>query len=76
MKETFINFLKEHNAYENFINNLESRNTYSSIDHLCRVESPIDWIDSPFIWKDTPQGKGYWKSIVTLWWDIVYDSMI
>lgn len=54
MKERFIQLLKANNAYENFINNLEREKTYSSIDHLCRVESAPDWIDSPFTWKDTP----------------------
>ena len=76
MKEKFIQLLKANNAYENFINNLERENNYSSIDHLCRVESAPDWIDSSFTWKNTPQGKEYWESIANLWWDIVCDAML
>lgn len=67
MKENFINFLKEHDAYEKFIKNLKSADIYSSFDALCRVESFLDWISCSFDWEYSPEEFHFWHNLDNLW---------
>lgn len=73
MEETFINFLKEHNAYEKFIKNFESDSEYSCLDELFNDNYHSEWIYSAFLWEDTPEEPDYWADLDSLWYDIAKD---
>lgn len=75
MKETFIEFLKKHNAYENFINNLLAEESWE-LDELYETLPARKWLNCAFEWFDTSEGYNYWDALDSLWWDIVYDAMI
>ena len=66
MKESFIGFLKEHDAYERFVKNLEGCG-YNSLDDLCTKEPPCCWVSIAFIWDQTPEGRDYWDSLDAIW---------
>ena len=70
MEQIFIEFLKEHEAYENFIRNLESDREYSCLDELFNYTYCDQWIWLAFIWGDTPEGHDYWAGLDYLWIDI------
>ena len=67
MEQIFIEFLKEHEAYENFIRNLESDPEYSCLDELFNTIYYSEWISLAFIWKDTPEGHDYWADLDFIW---------
>lgn len=69
MEETFINFLKISKAYDEFINNLEVQEEFSSLEELCNNSEPCDWIDDAFWWQDTPEGYEYWEYLDNLWYN-------
>lgn len=75
MKEKFINFLKEHDAYEKFIKNLESAEIYPSFDVFCRVEGFLDWTSTAFNWDSTPEGYRFWFELDDLWVGDNFDIM-
>ena len=50
-------FLYKRGALDAFVSNLNSQNTYKTVyPHL-----------DGFDWKDTPEGKEYWKTLNDLW---------
>ena len=71
MEETFINFLKRFNAYDEFINNLTVQEEFSSLDQLFHNSETCDWIDDAFWWDKTPEGYEYWESLDNLWYNTV-----
>ena len=73
MEETFINFLKILKAYDEFINNLEVQEEFSSLEQLFNNSNVYDWINDAFWWDKTPEGYEYWESLDNFWYDILND---
>lgn len=67
MKQEFINFLKEHNAYERFLTNLINHGVYDSLDDLCESMPASSWVIAPFDINNTPEDFLYWEQLDTLW---------
>ena len=65
MKEKFIQFLKDNNAYDAFIKNLLNIG-YCKINSLFTI-NPTYWISSAFFWNKTSEGHDYWKRIEQAW---------
>lgn len=70
----FKEFLIEHGALENFIENMaKSENTsfftkYWNIIETYFIDTKkIYWGVSSFCWESSPQGKSYWKKLHDLW---------
>lgn len=73
MKEQFINFLKENEAYENFIRNLELDSEYSCLDEFFNDNYHRQWIGAAFTWEDIPEGADYWADLDFIWYNSVKD---
>lgn len=73
MKDKFIEFLKEHNAYEKFVNNLKAI-CNTTIDELCTDDCFTEWIGVAFDWSLTPEGKHYWQNLDNLYCEKVLAS--
>lgn len=71
MINTFIEFLKDNNLYDMYMSNMPKSDieTYGDIESILdsRISNPEDYIISPFIWRDTPQGREFWFNIDNLW---------
>ena len=79
--EEFVFFLKSHNVYDYFINNLkkEKKRTYPEffgrhwfgIDtfcaDICKMVSRDNYINYAFVWGSTQQGCHSWSVISKLW---------
>ena len=80
IKQQFIKFLKQNNAYEQFLNNfkihrIKNKELINSnkitpkeffINTFCG-----DFFAYAFFWKDTPQGFSYWGRLDNEWRHIV-----
>ena len=75
VKQLFIHFLKDNNAYEEFIYNFNSKNGISYRSHFnfsqptkyfpCSLRK--DFIYNAFAWIDTTQGFDYWCRLSYNW---------
>lgn len=65
----FLNFLNEHKALENFMNNIKRD---SNMTLYLMPSYYYDIIDLSFTWSNTPQGHDYWKKINKKWRDRAY----
>ena len=66
MKEIFIKFLKDNNAYDAFVKNLLIHG-FTTIDNLITTTNPDLWISSAFFWTETAEEHDYWYSIDQAW---------
>ena len=68
MKEKFIQFLKDNNAYGAFIKNCIIYGS-TTIDSIIKnwTDNPEKWISMTFIWVDTSEGYAYWRGIDQAW---------
>ena len=57
MANKLTSFLKEHGAYDNFVENIGG-----SI-HIENLEDSRSAISKAFIWGCTPQGDSYWREL-------------
>ena len=63
MTHKFRNFLKENNAYENYIrnNNGESENPFTYFDN--------------FLWSSSAEGYDYWSELDNKWFDLIDEKI-
>jgi hypothetical protein len=69
IRDIFINFLKENNAYEKFDVNLKRKN--KNIWTLFHKEYPMDYIGRGFDWDPTQEGSKYWRDLHYKWSEIL-----
>jgi len=71
MKNKFIEFLKENEAYEKFKTNLkEDRINIESKQATLKTvfeEHPLNYIEVGFVWHKTQEGYNFWHSLNKLW---------
>lgn len=74
-KQLFIRFLKQNNAYEQYVINFNSiegyeyrryLNLYSSNDFF-KHENMLHFTGYPFVWNKTKEGWLYWEIIDEKW---------
>jgi hypothetical protein len=68
----FISFLKEQNALEEYIFNLEDQKEETLLYRILH-HTHDNYINS-FLWSLTEQGRDYWCKIDNLWHDIIYNE--
>ena len=60
--------------FENNFREQRPNSSASILEFLYRLGSDPDMIDSAFVWCDTPEGYGYWKTISDLWKEFVIEK--
>lgn len=65
----FISFLKEQNALEEYISNLDYQKNETLLYRILHHKHD-NYIDS-FLWTHTEQGRGYWSALDAMWCDII-----
>lgn len=70
----FISFLKEHNALEEYIFNLNEQLNETLLSRILHHRHD-SYIDS-FLWSQTKQGRAYWSSLDNMWCDIIVNEAI
>jgi hypothetical protein len=70
--QDFINFLKNKNIYEKFINNLLSFNNQQKKENwkqckFCKDVDKFFYILSSFYWHETEEGSDFWEDINNKW---------
>lgn len=70
----FISFLKEQNALEEYIFNLEDQKNETLLYRILHHKHDF-YIDS-FFWSATKQGRGYWCELDAMWRDIIENEAI
>lgn len=74
-KGYFFRFLKENNAYEQYIMNFNTKlgKEYRKINGFHSTKKFFEDVGSKyfitygFIWRNTPQGYGYWDNLNCKW---------
>ena len=67
-KKLFIHFLKQNNAYEQFMFNLNSRKGYFfTPKKFFNYTFDEDFVSNAFNWDDSLQGYGYWDELEDKW---------
>ena len=78
IKQQFIRFLKENNAYEPFLTNFEKReekrNKVCPKRQYLKKMEPEDFIDRAFDWKNTKEGWKYWFNL-SIEWQRIFDKI-
>lgn len=70
MEKLFVNFLKEHGAYEQYIAN-------AMTDHEETIAGIMDrniaehWIDCAFYWENSQEGFDYWNVLDEEWQEVI-----
>lgn len=73
MKDKFIEFLKENNAYDAFCNSfikvrgIKAEQIEWRIGYFVEVLDPQGLIESAFLWHLTKEGKGFWERLNDKW---------
>ena len=73
-KQQFIRFLKDNNAYGQYILNFnkreESRNKAYPKSQFFSKSEPFNFMNKAFTWCNTIEGWGYWNTLSRKW--IIY----
>ena len=78
-KQHFLQFLKENNAYEEFMFNFESKEGRfyrANRGLLCPTEKYFtscysrSYLRDAFLWNDTSQKHDYWSSLNKKWFEL------
>lgn len=64
MTKDFIKFLKENDAYDNFIAEIEKD---KDAKKRMIIGNPMYYITNAFVWAHTPQGSDYWTALSDKW---------
>lgn len=72
-KQEFFNFLLEHNAYEEYMEEFERNNNIAFDLYFLPTEYNI-YIDGAFVWSDTNWGHDTWCNI-NFDWEKHYESL-
>ena len=68
MKEKFIQFLVENDAYEQYMQNFLNFGRSKPFDEWFeQLENKMDGICSCFMWQDTPEGHEFWENLNRKW---------
>lgn len=73
IKQHFIRFLKNHNAYGQYIHHIHDpkwRNPNyqtSALVNLIKGNSPVDWLEDAFRWESTFEGDAFWRTLDCEW---------
>lgn len=62
--KTFKEFLIKHNILDQYIKNVDTKRVKRFVNYGI---SFYYIIDASFVWKNTPEGEGYWRNIQELW---------
>ena len=79
---SFIQFLKDNDAYETYMENIKIENqrwdaTCLYINLKDIKKKPIDvWLTSAFDWGMQPQGRSYWASLNNKWQGLYKDTEV
>ena len=68
MKEQFIEFLKENEAYRDYIKNLKNHRGLTLDEYFnrrCADEESV--LMDAFVWAETKEGYEYWKNLNKKW---------
>ena len=74
LKNVFLRFLKDNNAYFAFISNVEKNNQEGYLKDFFIKYNPERWLSSPFVWERTVQGINFWYDLDTKWNEIVMNG--
>ena len=74
LKNVFLRFLKDNNAYFAFISNVEKNNQEGYLKDFFIKYNPERWLSSPFVWERTVQGCDFWYDLDTKWNEIVMNG--
>ena len=66
MTAEFTKFLKDNDAYDDFMENIKDRYSKERMSIL----APKYYITNAFVWAHTEQGSDYWKELSEKWTDI------
>jgi|WetSurMetagenome_2_1015567.scaffolds.fasta_scaffold33332_5 hypothetical protein len=67
-KEDFIQWLKDHHAYSNYINSYTPyNNNNANLNKWIDKTQSSYLISNAFIWQDSKQGHKYWSRLNKLW---------
>jgi len=79
---SFVQFLKDNNAYEAYLENIEIWNQrwekikyykhYNNVKNLNKV----DWIEKAFNWVKQKEGNDFWDNLNTLWVNICENNEV
>ena len=61
---TFIEFLKNNNALENFLGAVKGEEEF--LDYVFKETPDSLWFNA-FIWEDTKEGRKYWHDLEQAW---------
>ena len=64
LKNVFLRFLKDNNAYFAFISNVEKNNQEGYLKDFFIKYNPERWLSSPFVWERTVQGINFWLNLL------------
>ena len=75
MKDKFIQFLKERNIYDRFLDNLQKTGK-TSVEEHCEYVPPYMYVSYafPFDIEETTDGLFFWMSVVIDWDDYRYNE--
>ena len=75
IKQQFIRFLKENNAYEEYIHNFNNRkeedNKVCPKNKFFSKTEPLDFIDSAFNWSNSHEHFLFWENLNGKWIDYI-----
>ncbi len=72
-KKHFIQFLKQHHAYEQFIKNFSKNNIRFSIYISFSAMKMRNILNNSFVWGNTAEGHKYWQKL-NKEWEQYYDE--
>ena len=66
MKREFIKFLKDNNAYDQYVQNAENDH-HADVKGIQKRNHPEHWISAAFDWERTPELCDYWRNLSVKW---------
>ena len=76
IKQQFIRFLKENNAYEQYMNNFNKREEFRNMicpkNKFFSKAEPFNFINRAFTYDRTNEGYMFWFNLSTEWKKILY----
>lgn len=67
IKQLFIHFLKQNNAYEKYMRSLNKKYGGVSFESLIKTSDENCYVSNAFIWNRTPEGNLFWLEINDQW---------
>lgn len=67
LKNVFLRFLKDNNAYFEYFSNIKKFNTEGYLKDFFIRNSPESWLRLSFVWSSTIQGCDFWFNLSCKW---------